>query len=75
MSSSLNDKREYLLYLLNGLRTKYKADSVVIDEQLNKIAQFHSDDMAKNNYFGHNSLNGDQAKDRALKFNFTNTIS
>jgi uncharacterized protein YkwD len=47
------------LKLLNGLRQVHNVSSVKIDEQLNTIAQFHSDDMVKNNYFSHSSLNGD----------------
>ena len=60
--------------LLNGLRQVHNVSSVKIDEQLNTIAQFHSDDMVKNNYFSHSSLNGDGPGQRAKRFNFTGSI-
>lgn len=47
---------------------------MVLDDQLNLIAQFHSDDMNKNNFFSHTSLNGDGPGQRAKKYNFTNSI-
>lgn len=41
---------------------------------MNKIAQFHSDDMAQNNYFSHNSPNGDGPGERAKKMGFMSSI-
>lgn len=45
-----------------------------MSEELNTIAQYHSDDMNKNNYFSHTSLNGDGPPQRALRFNFPGPV-
>lgn len=57
--SSISDKRSFLLELLNALRQQYKANSLVLDTQLNQLAQSHTDDMVANNYFGHTNLRGE----------------
>ena len=45
--------RPELLKLVNAERKKYGAKPLVIDERLNKSAQYKADDMAKRHYFGH----------------------
>lgn len=64
------------MYLLNALRKKYGVNPVVLDEKLNQIAQYHTDEMARTNIFGHISQNGYSPSDRAKKlFNFTDIVS
>lgn len=63
-----------MLTLLNGLRKKHAVAPLELSDELNRIAQNHSDDMARNNYFSHSSLNGDGPGDRAKKMGFYNSI-
>lgn len=45
--------RPELLTLVNAERKKYGAKPLVIDERLNKSAQYKADDMVKRNYRAH----------------------
>lgn len=44
---------EEMLRLVNEERAKVGVKPLVIDERLNKSAQYKAEDMLKNNYFGH----------------------
>ncbi len=63
-----------MLSLLNSLRKKYKEQSIVIDEDLNNIAQKHSDDMHNRGYFSHPNPDGLGLGERARKMNLTRSI-
>lgn len=53
-----------VLRLVNAERTKNGLKALTLDASLSKVAQGHSDDMAKNNYFSHTSLSGKSPFDR-----------
>lgn len=53
-----------VLSLVNAQRTKNGLKALTLDSSLSKVAQAHSDDMAKNNYFSHTSLSGLSPFDR-----------
>ena len=63
-----------MLFLLNKLRKKHKAPPVVFDDQLNKIAQGHTDDMIRRSFFAHKNPDGDDASRRAKKIGFVGSI-
>lgn len=44
--------------LINGFRRKYNFKMFQFDEELNKIAQNHTDDMISRNFFGDISPEG-----------------
>jgi len=66
--------REKLLDLTNQERAKVGLAALKLDETLNKIAQYHSDDMGEKGYFAHNSPSGEGPGDRAKKFGWTKGI-
>jgi uncharacterized protein YkwD len=47
-----------LYQLMNEERAKVNAPALELSPVLNRVAQEHSDEMAKHNFFGHDSLNG-----------------
>ncbi|ABR54655.1 SCP-like extracellular [Methanococcus vannielii SB] len=56
----------YILIYTNRERASHGLNAFILDERLNKIAQDHSNDMVKNNYFSHTSLDGKSPTDRAV---------
>ncbi|MFA5948392.1 MAG: CAP domain-containing protein [Candidatus Gracilibacteria bacterium] len=71
----LTKMREELLSYINLGRKSQKASAVVLDEGINKIAQSHADDMAKNNFFGHENGKGEMPEDRRIKAGLKTPIS
>ncbi len=53
---AINESNERLLFdLTNVFRVKHSVDTVVEDEDLHMVARKHSEDMAMENYFSHES--------------------
>ena len=50
---------------INKKRLEFGAQPVKLDEKLNELAQKHSDEMAENDFSGHESLTGKNATERA----------
>ena len=71
---SLAALRAKLLTLTNAERAKVGLAPLVLDDKLNQVAQYHSDDMAKRNYFGHGDPDGLGPQERATKFGFTDPV-
>lgn len=44
--------------------------SIAWDEELQRIAEYHSEDMAENEYFAHQSPDGETYEDRYLRFGY-----
>ena len=61
---SLETMRTTLLNKINESRKAQGLSEVVLSDELNNLAQLHSDDMAKNNYFSHKDLSGNMPEDR-----------
>ncbi|MFA6991911.1 MAG: CAP domain-containing protein [Candidatus Gracilibacteria bacterium] len=59
--------RQELLSNINTDRIKYGLGTIQMSEELNNIAQSHSEDMAKNGFFGHVNLAGESPDDRRIK--------
>jgi uncharacterized protein YkwD len=60
-----------MLMLLNALRQSHGVGPVSLSDRLNTLAQYHSDDMDRNKFFSHTSLNGDGPGERAKKMKIT----
>ncbi len=55
--------RNQMLTLVNQDRAAQKLPALALDDNLSKLAQFRSDDMATNNYFSHWDSQGRNAND------------
>ncbi|MDP2643215.1 MAG: S-layer homology domain-containing protein [Candidatus Peregrinibacteria bacterium] len=66
---SLDTMRNEMLNEINKSRKEHGLNEVVLADELNTLAQLHTDDMSKNNYFAHVDLSGNSPEDRrkALK--------
>ena len=62
----LDALRQNLLNYTNQARKKHGVPPVVSTNELNKLAQEHSKDMADNNYFSHNNKQGQSPDDRRI---------
>lgn len=56
-----------IYHLINGARVSHGIQPLVWSEKSRTTAYSHSKDMAINNYFAHDSLNGDSSKERMIK--------
>ncbi|MCC7197487.1 S-layer homology domain-containing protein [Candidatus Peregrinibacteria bacterium] len=70
----LASDRNSLLGLINSERKTYGLSIVEIDASLNNLAQLHSEDMAKNNYFSHISLDGKSPNDRRIELSIPTAV-
>jgi uncharacterized protein YkwD len=59
-----NDYAQQVVDLTNQNRQEHGCGNLVLDTQLTAAAQGHSDDMATNDYFDHNSPDGRDPGDR-----------
>lgn len=57
-----------VLNLVNRERVKAGLSPLTLDSSLSAVAQMHSEDMAKNNYFSHTNLNGLSPFDRIKNY-------
>ncbi len=71
----VEDAREELLEYINEAREDHGLDPVEISDELNDLAQDHSDDMAENNFFGHINLDGETPNDRRLEAGINTGVS
>lgn len=74
-SLNLNSSRQELLKYINDIRKKMGLNNLSLDDNLNLLAQSHSDDMAENDYFSHYDKNGDGPNDRRLSFDITTSVA
>lgn len=59
--------REYILGLINDIRTGLGKKKVTLNAQLNTLAQKHANDMMIRNFFGHVNPDGESPEDRRKK--------
>lgn len=50
-----SEQAQAVLKIVNQERSKQGLKALILDKQLNKVAQLKAEDMKKNNYFDHNS--------------------
>jgi uncharacterized protein YkwD len=70
-TSGLSAQAAEVLKLTNAERAKAGCKALSADSRLTAAAQAHSADMAKNNYFSHDSQNGTSPFDRMKKQGYT----
>jgi rare lipoprotein A len=63
LGNDLGKLRNQLLALVDKDRSNAKLSALTLDDNLNLLAQFRSDDMATNNYFSHWDSQGRNAND------------
>ena len=63
---NLSNARNELLNLINDARREHGLNTIVLNSELNDLAQAHSQDMADNNFFGHVNLLGQTPEDRRI---------
>lgn len=68
--TSLTDIRTQMLNQLNDIRAKNWLKPLKLNDKLNKAAQYHAQDMNKNDYFSHNSQNWNSPSDRCHNFGY-----
>ncbi len=62
----LTAQRQEMLNLINQDRAKNGLNPVVLADELNSLAQAHSDDMKNNNFFSHYNLSNQTPDDRRI---------
>lgn len=60
---------------MNYERKKYSHPPLQIDDNLQQMAQEHSQDMLNNNYVDSKNKKGEMPIDRALRYKLTSNIS
>lgn len=63
--SILSERRFYILDFINTIRSQFGAEAVFMDNNLNTLAQDHSQNMINKNFFGHVDPSGKSPNDRA----------
>ena len=74
-SVNLSSSREDLLDLVNESREDHGLDPIILNGELNDLAQGHSDDMAENDYFSHYNLSDETPGDRRVEAGITTSVS
>ena len=73
-AAKLTAMRQEMLVLINAERKKVGRSQLVLDDALHEIAQYHSDNMASQGFFGHTDPAGMGPGDRAKKFGFKGPV-
>lgn len=71
---NLGDARKELLKLINRDRADHGISPVALDDELNTVAQGHSNNMATNNFFGHTDPEGRSPDDRRKEAGYPSGI-
>ena len=69
---SPDSEERAFLDLINAYRRRHGAGNLTIENRLGAAADYHSEDMARKNYFSHNLANGDSATKNIERFGYTN---
>lgn len=73
-AAQLETFRKKLLDLLNAERAKVNLPALSLNDTLNKMAQYHSDDMSAKDYFAHDGPGGETLGDRAKQFGWSKGV-
>lgn len=66
----IQDGREKQIYAItNVIRNQFDLEALEWEDEVSEVAFLHSEDMAINDYFSHQSLNGDGLRERLEKKN------
>lgn len=55
---------------VNNVRAEHSKSALSLDPELSEIADYHSEDMANNDYYAHDSPTGETMEDRYEKFGY-----
>lgn len=72
---NLEDLRKELFNLINKSREEHGLNKIIMADDLNDLAQSHSEDMAENNFFGHINSEGETPEDRRISAGIKTTVS
>lgn len=72
---TINSFRQDLLNLINKARSDHGLNPIELSEELNNLAQAHSDDMAQNNFFAHVNPRNQTPEDRRIAAGIKTAIS
>lgn len=67
--------RTQMLALVNQDRAAHRLPPIVLDANLSKLAQFRSDDMVANHYFGHWDSQGRNANDLRMNYGIQTLVA
>lgn len=68
---SVSSLQSNLLNRINQSRSDHGLTQITLDNNLNELAQLHSEDMADHNYFSHVNLDNQTPDDRRLELGIT----
>ncbi|HLG25646.1 MAG TPA: CAP domain-containing protein, partial [Candidatus Gracilibacteria bacterium] len=72
---NLSDARTEMLKLINEERIKVGRAPIVMDDELNTLAQLHSKDMLTRNFFSHINPDGETPNDRRKELDIATSVS
>ncbi len=72
---NITNARTELLNYINKEREAHGLNKITTTTELNTLAQNHSDDMAKNNFFGHVNLQNQTPEDRRKQLGIKTPVS
>ncbi len=73
-NSDFSANSKLIFHTSNGCRAINGLSALKYDDKLCKMALYHSEDMATNNYFSHDAPNGESLHDRINLFNLDCTL-
>ncbi|MFH1729230.1 MAG: CAP domain-containing protein [Pseudomonadota bacterium] len=68
--NSIEEAENKFFQLVNDIRKKMNLNPLIFNEELRNMARLHSEDMARNNFFGHVSRNGSTLEQRSRGLSF-----
>lgn len=71
---NIENTRNEILELINQERKSMGVQEVELSDELNTLAQNHTEDMVKNNFFGHVNLQGQLPDDRRIALGITTEV-
>ncbi len=75
LGDNLTDLKLQFLSLVNYDRNEHKISPLKLDNDLSRLAQFRSDDMARNNYFSHWDKSGQTANDIRMNYGIQTQVA
>ncbi len=72
---NLEDLRKELIDLINKSRTEHGLNKIITTDDLNDLAQSHSEDMATDNFFGHINSENQTPEERRVLAGIKTTVS
>lgn len=71
---NIANSRNEILQMINDEREKMEIAPLILSDDLNSLAQVHTEDMIKNNFFGHINLSGQTPDNRRVAAGITTEV-